>query len=157
MCTGAFLLTMGFLSFPFPLQKWNVSQTKIRIISTIIFILFGCVLFVALPAVIFKHIEGWNTLDAIYFVVITLTTIGFGDYVAGKHFFITLCLIMFCTGIFILHFFSLILGQMYLSCVVPLSQFYPSSFMWWGCPRFGWGDSVETGGGTVKFMEHFSA
>ncbi|XP_027726482.1 potassium channel subfamily K member 2 [Vombatus ursinus] len=64
--------------------KWNVSQTKIRIISTIIFILFGCVLFVALPAVIFKHIEGWSALDAIYFVVITLTTIGFGDYVAGK-------------------------------------------------------------------------
>ncbi|CAO2638829.1 Potassium channel subfamily K member 2 [Lemmus lemmus] len=67
-------------------QKWNVSQTKIRIISTIIFILFGCVLFVALPAVIFKHIEGWSALDAIYFVVITLTTIGFGDYVAGKDF-----------------------------------------------------------------------
>uniref|UniRef100_A0A674HY84 Potassium two pore domain channel subfamily K member 2 n=1 Tax=Terrapene triunguis TaxID=2587831 RepID=A0A674HY84_9SAUR len=64
--------------------KWNVSQTKIRIISTIIFILFGCVLFVALPAVIFKHIEGWSTLDAIYFVVITLTTIGFGDYVADS-------------------------------------------------------------------------
>ncbi|XP_021500997.1 potassium channel subfamily K member 2 isoform X3 [Meriones unguiculatus] len=63
--------------------KWNVSQTKIRIISTIIFILFGCALFVALPAVIFKHIEGWSALDAIYFVVITLTTIGFGDYVAG--------------------------------------------------------------------------
>ncbi|KAM6165894.1 potassium channel subfamily K member 2 isoform 1-T1 [Erethizon dorsatum] len=63
--------------------KWNVSQTKIRIISTIIFILFGCVLFVALPAIIFKHIEGWSALDAIYFVVITLTTIGFGDYVAG--------------------------------------------------------------------------
>lgn len=67
-------------------QKWNVSQTKIRVISTIIFILFGCVLFVALPAVIFKHIEGWSALDAIYFVVITLTTIGFGDYVAGKVF-----------------------------------------------------------------------
>lgn len=67
-----------------------MSQTKIRIISTIIFILFGCVLFVALPAVIFKHIEGWSTLDAIYFVVITLTTIGFGDYVAGNFFLITL-------------------------------------------------------------------
>ncbi|XP_078505907.1 potassium channel subfamily K member 2 isoform X1 [Lissotriton helveticus] len=64
--------------------KWNVSQTKIRIISTVIFILFGCVLFVAIPSVIFKNIEGWNTLDAIYFVVITLTTIGFGDYVAGE-------------------------------------------------------------------------
>ncbi|KAM3930114.1 potassium channel subfamily K member 2 [Leptodactylus fuscus] len=63
--------------------KWNVSQTKIRIISTVIFILFGCVLFVAIPAVIFQHIENWHTLDAFYFVVITLTTIGFGDYVAG--------------------------------------------------------------------------
>eukprot|EP00062_Callorhinchus_milii_P019252 gi/632973586/ref/XP_007903225.1/ PREDICTED: potassium channel subfamily K member 2 isoform X1 [Callorhinchus milii] len=65
------------------LQKWQISQTKIRVISTVIFILFGCLLFVAIPAIIFKHIEGWTTLESIYFVVITLTTIGFGDYVAG--------------------------------------------------------------------------
>uniref|UniRef100_A0A3B4X036 Potassium channel, subfamily K, member 2b n=1 Tax=Seriola lalandi dorsalis TaxID=1841481 RepID=A0A3B4X036_SERLL len=63
--------------------KWKVSQTKIRVISTLLFILFGCLIFVALPAVIFKHIEGWSTLESIYFVVITLTTIGFGDFVAG--------------------------------------------------------------------------
>ncbi|CAL8316952.1 unnamed protein product [Merluccius merluccius] len=63
--------------------KWNVSQTKIRVISTVLFILFGCVIFVALPAVIFKHIEGWSALESIYFVVITLTTIGFGDFVAA--------------------------------------------------------------------------
>ncbi|GAA6234293.1 potassium channel subfamily K member 2 isoform X1 [Lates japonicus] len=64
--------------------KWQVSQTKIRVISTLLFILFGCLIFVALPAVIFKHIEGWSTLESIYFVVITLTTIGFGDFVAGE-------------------------------------------------------------------------
>uniref|UniRef100_A0A8C4ZVP3 Potassium channel domain-containing protein n=1 Tax=Gadus morhua TaxID=8049 RepID=A0A8C4ZVP3_GADMO len=63
--------------------KWNVSQMKIRVFSTVLFILFGCVIFVALPAVIFKHIEGWSALESIYFVVITLTTIGFGDFVAG--------------------------------------------------------------------------
>uniref|UniRef100_A0A8C4SQH4 Potassium channel, subfamily K, member 2a n=1 Tax=Erpetoichthys calabaricus TaxID=27687 RepID=A0A8C4SQH4_ERPCA len=63
--------------------KWNVSQTKIRVISTVLFILFGCLLFVAIPAIIFKHIEGWSALESIYFVVITLTTIGFGDFVAG--------------------------------------------------------------------------
>lgn len=61
-----------------------MSQTKIRVISTLLFILFGCLLFVTLPAVIFKHIEGWNALESIYFVVITLTTIGFGDFVAGE-------------------------------------------------------------------------
>lgn len=64
-------------------QHWNISQTKIRVISTLLFVLFGCLLFVALPAAIFKHIEGWSALESLYFVVITLTTIGFGDFVAG--------------------------------------------------------------------------
>lgn len=64
-------------------QHWDVSQTKIRVISTLLFVLFGCLLFVALPAAIFKYIEGWSALESLYFVVITLTTIGFGDFVAG--------------------------------------------------------------------------
>uniref|UniRef100_A0A672HCH2 Potassium channel, subfamily K, member 10b n=1 Tax=Salarias fasciatus TaxID=181472 RepID=A0A672HCH2_SALFA len=62
---------------------FRISQTKIRVTSVILFILAGCIVFVTIPAVIFKHIEGWTTLDAIYFVVITLTTVGIGDYVAG--------------------------------------------------------------------------
>ncbi|XP_033844459.1 potassium channel subfamily K member 10b [Periophthalmus magnuspinnatus] len=61
----------------------QISQTKIRVTSTILFILAGCLVFVTIPAVIFKHIESWSTLEAIYFVVITLTTVGIGDYVAG--------------------------------------------------------------------------
>ncbi|XP_032261615.1 potassium channel subfamily K member 10 isoform X1 [Halichoerus grypus] len=64
-------------------RKKQVSQTKIRVISTILFILAGCVVFVTIPAVIFKYIEGWTTLESIYFVVVTLTTVGFGDFVAG--------------------------------------------------------------------------
>uniref|UniRef100_K7FRA8 Potassium two pore domain channel subfamily K member 10 n=1 Tax=Pelodiscus sinensis TaxID=13735 RepID=K7FRA8_PELSI len=64
-------------------RKKQVSQTKIRVISTILFILAGCIVFVTIPAVIFKQIEGWTTLESIYFVVITLTTVGFGDFVAG--------------------------------------------------------------------------
>ncbi|CAL8315231.1 unnamed protein product [Merluccius merluccius] len=65
-------------------RKHNqISQTKIRVASTLLFILAGCILFVTIPAVVFKHIEGWTALEAIYFVVITLTTVGIGDYVAG--------------------------------------------------------------------------
>ncbi|OCT68219.1 potassium channel subfamily K member 10 isoform X1 [Xenopus laevis] len=63
--------------------KKQVSQTKIRVISTILFIVAGCLVFVTIPAVIFKQIEGWTELESIYFVVVTLTTIGFGDFVAG--------------------------------------------------------------------------
>uniref|UniRef100_A0A8C5GVA2 Potassium channel subfamily K member 2-like n=1 Tax=Gouania willdenowi TaxID=441366 RepID=A0A8C5GVA2_GOUWI len=65
---------------------WDISQTKIRVISTLLFVLLGCLLFVALPAAIFKHIEGWSVLESLYFVVITLTTIGFGDFVAAQFF-----------------------------------------------------------------------
>ncbi|MEQ2207854.1 Potassium channel subfamily K member 2, partial [Xenoophorus captivus] len=72
------------LLFLFSLQNWAIGQTKIRVISTLLFVLFGCLLFVALPAAIFKHIEGWSALESLYFVVITLTTIGFGDFVAGE-------------------------------------------------------------------------
>ncbi|XP_042359332.1 potassium channel subfamily K member 10a [Plectropomus leopardus] len=61
----------------------QISQTKIRVASTLLFILVGCILFVTIPAVIFKHIEGWTALESTYFVVITLTTVGIGDYVAG--------------------------------------------------------------------------
>lgn len=70
----------------FFLQKKQVSQTKIRVISTILFILAGCIVFVTIPAVSFKYIEEWSALDSFYFVVVTLTTVGFGDFVAGETF-----------------------------------------------------------------------
>ncbi|XP_068117384.1 potassium channel subfamily K member 4 isoform X3 [Hyperolius riggenbachi] len=63
--------------------KWRVSPTIVRVISAVLFILIGCLLFVLIPTLIFQEIEQWTLLEAIYFVVITLTTIGFGDYVAG--------------------------------------------------------------------------
>ncbi|KAM3919282.1 potassium channel subfamily K member 4 [Leptodactylus fuscus] len=63
--------------------KWRVSPTIVRVISAVLFILVGCLLFVLIPTLVFQEIEQWTLLEATYFVVITLTTIGFGDYVAG--------------------------------------------------------------------------
>ncbi|KAM9789021.1 potassium channel subfamily K member 4 [Neosynchiropus ocellatus] len=63
--------------------KWRVSPTIVRVISAVLSILLGCLLFVAVPILVFKEVEGWTLLESAYFVVITLTTVGFGDYVAG--------------------------------------------------------------------------
>ena len=48
----------------------------------------GMVFFVFVPATLLCAVEGWSYFDAVYFCFITLTTIGFGDFVPGK-----LCLI----------------------------------------------------------------
>jgi hypothetical protein len=48
------------------------------------YIIPGFVIFMVIPAVVFWHIEeGWSYLDSLYFAFVALTTIGFGDYVAG--------------------------------------------------------------------------
>jgi len=41
-------------------------------------------LFILLPAVVFAVVDNWEFVDAVYFAFITLSTIGFGDLVAGK-------------------------------------------------------------------------
>ncbi|MCJ8740659.1 hypothetical protein PDJAM_G00061550 [Pangasius djambal] len=63
--------------------KWKVSPTIVRIISAVLSILLGCILFVFVPTLVFQEVESWSLLESAYFVVITLTTVGFGDYVAG--------------------------------------------------------------------------
>lgn len=39
-----------------------------------------------MPACLFVLFEGWDYALAVYYAFVTLTTIGFGDYVAGNLF-----------------------------------------------------------------------
>lgn len=51
------------------------------ILSYLILVLFGWCFFAVLPSLVFSSIEGWSYGESLYFAVVTLTTVGFGDYV----------------------------------------------------------------------------
>ncbi|XP_029422199.1 potassium channel subfamily K member 4 isoform X2 [Nannospalax galili] len=65
--------------------KWQVPPGLVRVLSAVLFLLIGCLLFVLTPTFVFCYMEDWSELEAIYFVIVTLTTVGFGDYVAGTN------------------------------------------------------------------------
>lgn len=54
------------------------------VVRVFIMIVLGLSLFLLIPAAIFQAIEGWSYGESFYYGFITLTTIGFGDYVASQ-------------------------------------------------------------------------
>lgn len=82
---GVFLAGLGGqLSTPIKKFKNASSNRCIKVIKTVVIALFGFALLVFLPAVGFHYRENWTIFEAIYYSVITLTTIGFGDFVVGQ-------------------------------------------------------------------------
>lgn len=83
-CTHHYKYSLSFI-LPLYSQKRKVRPTTVRVISAVLSILIGCLIFLAVPTVVFQKVEDWSFLESLYFVVITLTTVGFGDYVPGTH------------------------------------------------------------------------
>ncbi|CAL8248776.1 unnamed protein product [Lota lota] len=65
------------------LIRKGLSVKKVQLICTALFLLWGLVVHLVMPPFVFMSLEGWSYLEGIYFSFITLTTVGFGDYVAG--------------------------------------------------------------------------
>lgn len=82
---AVFLTGLGQnLSKPIKLFKEKSTSNRVRIVKSLLIAILGFAVLILLPAVGFYRMEDWTLFEGIYYAAITLTTIGFGDYVAGK-------------------------------------------------------------------------
>ena len=63
----------------------RVKQEKFRWIVILIVIIIGVVTMIFIPAAIFGSMEGWAYATAAYFCFVSLSTIGYGDFVIGTN------------------------------------------------------------------------
>lgn len=77
-------------------HRYPKHASTIRITGLVGAGFLGTVVFLFIPAAIFERIESWTYGDALYYCVVTLTTVGFGDFVPAQkdgslYFFYRLC------------------------------------------------------------------
>ncbi|KAM9381167.1 potassium channel, subfamily K, member 16-like [Phaethornis superciliosus] len=66
------------------LYEKGMRKKRIKCLTLLFFLVTGILVFLCLPSLFFQMTEGWSYSEGIYFAFITLSTIGFGDYVIGK-------------------------------------------------------------------------
>ena len=86
---GVFLAGLGQkIHTPFKKFKnkvfWKKHKKIEKLLKSVLISLLGFCLLLFLPAIGFHRNEGWTFFEAFYYGVISLTTIGFGDFVAGN-------------------------------------------------------------------------
>lgn len=61
-----------------------MSQRAVSALVVSLFFVTGSLLLLVIPPLLFSYVEGWTFGEGFYFAFITLSTIGFGDYVVGE-------------------------------------------------------------------------
>ncbi|XP_050542134.1 open rectifier potassium channel protein 1 isoform X2 [Daktulosphaira vitifoliae] len=54
------------------------------IVDIISYLIPGIIVFILVPSAVISHFEQWEFDESVYFAFVTLTTIGYGDFVAGQ-------------------------------------------------------------------------
>ncbi|XP_030643228.1 potassium channel subfamily K member 17-like [Chanos chanos] len=81
---GKYMLAIERNLCNFIMKKTNRKTCVPVSIHTVSFVILAFLCFVV-PMLLFKEYEGWTYAQAIYYCFITLSTIGFGDYVADDN------------------------------------------------------------------------
>lgn len=66
-------------STPFEMRKVGLAAQILMYLTP------GFFMFIFFPAFLFSYYEGWTYDQSVYYAFVTLTTIGFGDLVAGNY------------------------------------------------------------------------
>ncbi|POI31716.1 hypothetical protein CIB84_004534 [Bambusicola thoracicus] len=70
------------------LERWVQKPGHDQVVQRLavaVFLTAGTLLFLVFPPLVFCYVEGWSYGEGFYFTFITLSTIGFGDYVVGAN------------------------------------------------------------------------
>ncbi|XP_069810310.1 potassium channel subfamily K member 17 isoform X2 [Dendropsophus ebraccatus] len=59
-------------------------RKAVKFLTSSCALVIGLLLFFFLPPILFRAMEGWTYEEGFYYAFITLSTIGFGDYVVGQ-------------------------------------------------------------------------
>ncbi|XP_065535122.1 potassium channel subfamily K member 16-like [Lathamus discolor] len=81
-------LEKGLSAHLITLERWVQKPGRAQVVQTLavaIFLTTGTLLFLIFPPLVFSYVEGWSYGEGFYFTFITLSTIGFGDYVVGTN------------------------------------------------------------------------
>ncbi len=65
------------------LQWARKYRKRTKALKIAIILVVGNICFITLPAIGFSAMENWSFNEALYFIIATLTTVGFGDMVVG--------------------------------------------------------------------------
>ncbi|XP_036181059.1 potassium channel subfamily K member 16-like [Myotis myotis] len=76
-------ISQPFLGLGTYLRNMGLTERQIKIRIFILFLVTGLLIFILLPPVVFMFTEGWTYNEGLYFAFISLSTIGFGDYIPG--------------------------------------------------------------------------
>ncbi|XP_018417609.1 PREDICTED: potassium channel subfamily K member 16-like [Nanorana parkeri] len=66
------------------LVKKGVKKKTAKVLTIIFFLVMGIFIFLGFPPLVFSKTEGWTYEEGVYYAFISLSTIGFGDYVVGS-------------------------------------------------------------------------
>ncbi|KAF7483305.1 Hypothetical predicted protein [Marmota monax] len=65
------------------LERWEDQPRRSQVLGLALFLILGTLVVLIFPPMAFSRVEGWSFGEGFYFAFITLSTIGFGDYVVG--------------------------------------------------------------------------